>query len=307
MRLQGVSTMKRYVMLTAVLAGAALVLPAATFAQNYARGQSADGWFEPIWTQPAITDANRKPAPARNLSGTWAPAGGHMAGVQAGGVLARPNNGRPENLPPYTPYGLELYKKNKAAEGADAVLPAENNDPRNKCEPLGLPRYNHYNIRVTQIYQDEAKVVILYHYDNRWRVIWTDGRKLPKVVDGGVEIDGQFREQRIFGYSVGRWTDDNTLEVTTVGTFPEDRVWLDSTGRPISDQVTMTETFKRVNNDMLEWTEVINDPKVYTKPWETMRLAMRLHDPRTDIMEYYCSPSEQENYNKFFGSDASAK
>jgi hypothetical protein len=38
-----------------------------------------------------------------------------------------------------------------------------------------------------------------------------------------------------------------------------------------------------------------------------MRLPMRLHDPRTDIQEYYCSPSEQDNYNKLFGSGASSK
>ena len=296
--------------LSAVLVAAltsALASPVVMFAQNYAKGSAPDGWFEPIWAQPPITDQNRKVAPRRDLTGMWAPAGGHMAGVQAGGVLAKPNNGRPENQVSFTPYGLQLYRANKPAEGIDAVLPAENNDPRNRCEPLGIPRYNHYNIRMTQIYQDETKIVILYHYDNRWRIIWTDGRKLPKLLDGGVEINGEFREQRMFGYSVGKWLDDTTFEVQTVGTMPEDRVWLDSTGRPISDQVQVTETFRRLNQDTLEWSETINDPKVYTAPWETMRLAMRLHDPRTDVMEYYCSPKEQEDYNTAFGNAASQR
>jgi hypothetical protein len=296
--------------LLAVMIGvviAACVFPIGTFAQNFPRTASADGWPQPNWNYPAITNQNRKSAPRRDLTGTWGPVGGHMGGVQASGVLSKPNNGRPENQLPYTPYGLQLYRSHKPAEGVDAVLPAENNDPRNLCEPLGVPRYNHYNLRLTQIFQDATKVVILYHYDNRWRIIWTDGRKLPKLLDGGVEIDGEFREQRIFGYSVGRWVDDNTLEVQTVGTLPEDRVWLDSTGRPISDQVRVTETFKRVDYDTLEWSETIDDPKVYTKPWETMTLPMRLHDPHTDIMEYYCSPVEQENYNKAFGSAASQK
>jgi hypothetical protein len=87
----------------------------------------------------------------------------------------------------------------------------------------------------------------------------------------------------------------------------EDRVWLDSTGRPISDQARITETFRRVNHDTLEWSETLDDPKMYTKPWETMKLPMRLHDPHTDVMEYYCSPAEQENYNKAFGNAASQK
>src|SRR5438876_2148606 len=38
-----------------------------------------------------------------------------------------------------------------------SVLPGQDNDPRNRCEPLGVPRYNHYNIRLTQIFQDEYK------------------------------------------------------------------------------------------------------------------------------------------------------
>ena len=33
-------------------------------------------------------------------------------------------------------------------------------------------------------------IAMLYNFDNRWRMIWTDGRPLPKVVDGGVEIGG---------------------------------------------------------------------------------------------------------------------
>jgi len=282
---------------------AALGVPRDTFAQNTSPG----GWLTPNWDKPPVTDANRKPAPRRSLAGMWGPAGGAGAGTQAGGVQLKPNSGKPEDQLPYTPYGLELYRSHKALEGADAVLPTQDNDPRNRCEPLGTPRNNHYNVRLTQIFQDESKVVILYQYDNRWRVIWTDGRQLPKLVDGGVEIAGDVREQRFFGYSVGRWVDDYTLEVQTVGTMPADRVWLDSTGRPISDQAKVTETFRRVDYDTLVWSETIEDPKVYTRPWDTMRLPMRLHDPRTDIMEYYCSPVEQENYNRLFGGGAGGK
>jgi hypothetical protein len=216
-------------------------------------------------------------------------------------VSSRPNDGNPRNQLPYTPYGLQLYRSHKALEGVDAVLPAEQNDPRNSCEPLGVPRYNHYNVRLTQIMQDEYKVLIAYQYDNRWRVIWTDGRALPKVVDGGVEIGGQLRERRFFGYSVGKWLDDHTLEVRTVGTMPEDRVWLDASGRPISDQVQVIETFHRTDSDTMEWREAIDDPKIYTEPWETMTLALRLQDPRTDVMEYYCSVSELQKYNQVFG------
>ncbi len=286
----------------------AFVAPSMAHAQaTTAQNGSPGGWLTPDWNKPPITAANRKPAPRRSLAGMWGPADGAGAGTQAQGVPLKPNNGKPENEPPYTPYGLQLYRSHRALEGFNAVLPTEDNDPRNRCEPLGVPRYNHYNIRLTQIFQDDLKVVMLYHYDNRWRVIWTDGRQLPKVVDGGVDIGGEIREARFFGYSVGRWVDDYTFEVQTVGTMPEERVWLDSTGRPISDKARITETFRRVDADTLVWSETIDDPKVYTRPWETMRMSLRLHDPRTDIQEYYCSPTEQENYNRLFGSGASSK
>jgi hypothetical protein len=284
-----------------------LALPSDTLAQNSSPNSSPGGWLNPDWNKPPITEANRKPAPKRSLAGTWGPAAGPGAGTQASGVQLKPNNGKPENQLPYTNGGLELYRSHKALEGADLVLPGQDNDPRNRCEPLGIPRYNHYNVRLTQIFQDEYKITILYQYDNRWRIIWTDGRELPTLVEGGVQIGGEVREQRFFGYSVGKWVDDYTLEIQTVGTLPEDRVWLDSTGRPISDQARVTETFRRVDNDTLVWSETLEDPKMYTSPFETMRLPMRLHDPRTDIMEYYCSPVEADNYNKVFRNATSGK
>jgi hypothetical protein len=175
-----------------------------------------------------------------------------------------------------------------------------------RCEPLGLPRANHYDLGV-QIFQDDYKVAILYQYDNRWRFIWTDGRPLPKLLDGGVEAGGEYRDQRWMGYSVGKWLDDYTLEVKTVGTKPADRVWLDNTGRPLSDQVVITETLRRLDYDTLEWSEMLEDPKVFTKPWQTMKLPLRLQDPRMDLELRYCSPAEQENYMKTYGGLASGQ
>ena len=271
----------------------------------FAQTNAPDGWLNPDWNKPAITNATRKPAPRRSLVGMWGPAEGPGAGTQASGVQLKPNNGKPENELPYTPYGLQVYRSHKPLEGKDSVDPADNNDPRTKCEPLGFPRYNHYDLGI-QVFQDEHKIAMLYNFDNRWRMIWTDGRPLPKVVDGGVEIDGEYREARWMGYSVGRWIDDYTLEVITVGTMPEDRVWLDNTGRPISDKARITERFHRLDNDTLEWSETIDDPKIYTRPWDTLKLRMTLQDSRIDLMTRYCSPVEIDNYNKTFGDAAGA-
>src|SRR6202049_4475096 len=261
---------KRRVFLAIVPLMAALAFQIAASAQNVQNAPKAT-WPDPVWDKPPIAPANRTPAPKRNLTGC----GGTLraaSGIQAGGVQLKTNNTRPENALPYTPYGLELYKSHKALEGADAVLPVQTNDPRNKCEPLGIPRYTHYNLRLTQIFQDDYKVAILYYYDNRWRIIWTDGRPLPKVLDGAVELDGQIREQRFFGYSVGKWMDDYTFQVATVGTMPEDRGLLCSQGRALQDEVHVNETFHRISADEMEWLETINDPKIYTQTGGTMKL-----------------------------------
>ena len=287
----------RMMTLTAALLGAALLAPAEGVAQD-----KTATWPSPVPTRGPVAEKDKKPAPKRTINGMWSAL---RVGNQSGGVQLKPNNGKPENELPYTPYGLQVYRSHKPLEGKDSVDPADNNDPRTKCEPLGFPRYNHYDLGI-QVFQDEQKVAMLYNFDNRWRMIWTDGRALPKVVDGGVEIDGEYREARWFGYSVGRWIDDYTLEVVTVGTMPEDRVWLDNTGRPISDQARITERFHRLDNDTMEWSETIDDPKIYTRPWETMRMRMTLQDPRIDLMTRYCSPVEIDNYNKTFGDAAGA-
>jgi hypothetical protein len=286
----------RFPALLVGLLGAVLLAPG----QSWAQTSSTPNWPDPVPDRRPVAEKDKKPAPRRSLAGLW----GSRLGNQAKGTQLRPNDGNPQNELPYTAYGRQLYQSHRPLEGADAVPPARTNDPRVTCEPLGFPRYNHYDLGA-QIFQDEFKVAILYHYDNRWRIIWTDGRPLPTLVDGGVEVGGDYREQRFFGYSVGKWIDDYTLEVQTVGTLPENRVWLDNTGRPISDQARVTETFKRLDYDTLEWSETIDDPKIYTRPWQAMKIPMTLQDPRVDVLTRYCSPYEIDAYNKAYGNSAS--
>ena len=282
---------------------AALILPSPARAQNERLQQPAADKGQKAGTASSPTTLS---APRHDISGTWEPARGPQDGVQADGVKAMPNDGKPEHQLPYTPYGDQVSKSHHALEGASAVLPGFFDDPRDKCEPLGFPRTNFYNLRETQILQNDYKIVILYQYATVWRVIWTDGRELPKLVDGGVLIGKEVKEPRYYGYSVGRWVDDTTLVIQTIGMMGEDRVWLDTSGRPISDQLRVEERLHRVDHDQLEWTVTIDDPKIYTKPWVAMnKFPMKLEDPHRDVMEQYCSPSEMERYNKLFGTPSS--
>src|SRR5271169_4124395 len=213
-----------------------------------------DGWDRIVPTVPKGQPASG-PAPVRDLSGIWEPTPGYRDGVFATGPKQFPSDGKPEHEPPFTPEGEKEWKSHKPGFGVTAVPIAENNDPFDICDPIGFPRLELFNLRAIQVWQNKSQVQIVYQNDQAWRNIWTDGRELPKEV----------LEPRWYGYSVGKWTDDTTLVVDTVGL--DTRTWLDNVGRPHSEDLKVEETFHRVNSDLTELSVTIIDPKYYTKPW----------------------------------------
>jgi hypothetical protein len=250
-----------------------------------------DGWGRPVKNMATKTPA---PAPRHDLSGTWEPAKGPGAGIQANGPVNMPSDGVHE--PPYTAAGKQSYDSHKALFGYRNVAPSLSNDPRNHCDPLGFPRADFYQLRHTQFVQNENQVFIMYQYDKRFRTIWTDGRDFPK----------ELPDSRYYGYSIGKWVDDTTLVVNTVGVVGNEKVWLDETGRPMSDAMKVEERFHRVDHDTLEITVTVEDPKFYSKPWVPMdKFQMKLQSPDYDVIEMLCVPSDMENYSKDFGDPAS--
>jgi hypothetical protein len=224
----------------------------------------------------------------------WEPADGPGAGIQANGPSSMPSDGKSE--PPYTPEGKKVYDSHKALYGYRAVLPSLSNDPRDKCDPLGMPRANFYQLRHTQFIQNPNQVVILYQFDKRYRVIWTDGRDFPK----------ELPDHRWYGYSVGRWADPATFVVNTIGLIGRERVWLDETGRPMSEEMKVEERFHRVNSHRMEITVTVDDPKYYSRPWVPMdKFPMKLQAPDYDIIEMLCVPTDMEAYHTDFADPAS--
>jgi len=254
--------------------------------------QELDGWGHPFAALPK--DHKSAPPPKRDISGTWDPP--HMSGIGVLGAIAMPDDGKPEHQPPYTPMGLEALKRTKPNSGSRGVLPSETNDPVFKYgDPQGMPREDLYELRTIQIFQAPQNMAILYQFNKVWRVIWTDGRELPKDP-----------EPRWYGYSVGKWVDDHTLVVETTGT--DERTWIDRAGRPHSDELRVEERFHRPDRDHLELTVTIDDPKMYTKPWVALdKLRLELQPASFDVREMIWSPSEYERYNKLMGNPAGEK
>jgi hypothetical protein len=230
--------------------------------------------------QPASAAAG--PAPRRDLTGIW-DAGG--AGISGPGHMA----------PPFTPLGQKLVAAIKPGNGPRIVHVSEINDPLSTLgDPAGFPRNLLYELRPLQVVQTPNSVLMLHMFEKRWRVIWTDGRALPTNPD-----------PRWYGYSVGRWIDDTTFIVDSVGM--DERTWLDNAGNPHSANLRVEERYHRVSANVLELTVTINDPEIYTKPWTPRnRLPLRLLPADTDLMEMIPSASEAQTAAEIYRASAPA-
>jgi len=244
-----------------------------------------DGWGRPV--KPPVKGQKSGPAPVHDISGIWDPGDG---GIQALGPAAMPEDGKPEHRPPYTPAGLEKLNSTKPSNGARSTVPSESDDPVIAGDPQGIPREDLFELRTAVILQTPPAIYIMYQFGRVWRVIWMDGREVPKDA-----------EPRWFGYSVGKWVDDNTLVVETTGL--DERTWIDHAGRPHSDALRVEERFHRVDRDHLQLSVLIDDPKMYTKPWVALdKLVFNLEPETFDIREMFWSPTEFQGYNKLLGN-----
>ena len=232
---------------------------------------------------PGVPAGPSAPAPRRDLSGTWDAGTG---GIQPTGHIAAP----------FTARGEQMARANKPGNGTRIVSVTDDNDPLSTMgDPTGFPRIVLYELRPFQIVQTPNQVLMLYMFEKRWRVIWTDGRALPTDPD-----------PRWYGYSVGRWVDDYTLVVQTVGT--DDRTWLDNAGNPHSNSLRTEERYHRVNQGTMELTVTLDDPLVYTKPWMPLdKLTIRQMPNGTDLMEMIPSASEAAAYRRVIASQAKSQ
>ena len=308
---------KRWVVLTlALITGLTFspILRVQTAAPQAAGGE-ASKWNNIAPRKSAYARRDSDPAPRRDLSGIWN-ATGLDGGFQVNGAFEHPallpqkggaaegaleagagaEGGRPdetgiEHPLPYTPAGLAALKANKpSGPGVRQVPVALSNDPVDQCDPMGFPRIELFELRTMELVQTANQVIYLNQWYGNWRIIWTDGRELPKDPD-----------PRWNGYSVGKWVDDYTFVVETVGMNA--RSWLDHAGRPHSADLRVEERFHRVDHDNMELTVTIDDPKMYTQPWLGLnKFPLHLLPSDFDMPELLCSPLDMAAYNKQVGN-----
>ena len=218
-----------------------------------------------------------EPAPRRDLYGAWAGPIGAKRGEE----------------PSFTPAGLARFKLN-----IPGTFSTDSNDPYLKCDPWGFPRNLLQESKGLAFSQMPDRIIMVSQYDRIGRIVWMDGRELPKNVGakGGPK-------SRWYGYSVGHWDGDYTLVVNTNGL--DVRSWLDQAGHPHSADMRVEERYTRVSYNVLETTVTVDDPKFYTKPFVLLTNTYRwipsqfpAFETVGEFDEQFCVPSDMDEYNK---------
>jgi hypothetical protein len=168
------------------------------------------------------------------------------------------------------PWAEKLYRQRLGDLGKD--------DPWTvQCLPAGPRQILTSSSGPARIIQTPGLVAILYE-DLTYRQIFLDGRTLPKDPN-----------PKWMGFSVGHW-DGDTLVVESTGF--NDRTWLDMGGHPHSEDLRITERFRRTNFGHIDLQVTYNDPKAYKKPW-SVSFGVNLA-PDTEMLEYVCGENERD-------------
>lgn len=130
-----------------------------------------------------------------------------------------------------------------------------------------------------KLVQTPKVTLILYEVDNLRRQVFTDGRQFPAT----------FEFPAYLGYSIGRWEGD-TFVIESRGF--NDRTPLDAMGHPRSENMHVTERFRRRDFGHLDTEMTFDDPQVYTRKF-TVKVAYELV-PDNDIFEMFCSQNEKD-------------
>jgi hypothetical protein len=271
----------------ALAAGLVLSSPASaqTASAKSQQGTQARSPWKYYAADRAVGDGG--PAPKRDLSGTW-------AGPRSGAGV--PDGPTDSDKPSLTPLGQQLMSVNKPL---GKFSPAGTNDPTvRSCDPFGVPRNAMDEIRALSFATMPGRIIMLIQFQDIWREIWMDGRKLPTTVG---EPGKDALDPRYNGYSVGHWEDDSTLVIDTTGL--DERTWITGGGLPHTMNAHIQERYTRVDHNDLKFNVTIDDPKVYTKAFSLGTRQYRWI-PNQEMDEKLCVPSEVMEYLQTMGDPA---
>jgi hypothetical protein len=205
-----------------------------------------------------------------NLAGVWK---GETLGAASGQDTF--NLAKLEAL--YTPQARERMKQITAQD-----------DPTARCAPPAFPRAAMFGHPV-QIVQSPGFAFVFTEAYPVTRIIPTTGR---------AHTSEQYLFPNYMGDSTARWEGD-TLVVDVISfngegwlAGPQDRPTSASTGVwPTSQALHITERWRRIDADTLEYRATVEDPQMLTMPWETPAVTLK-RQPVSRIQEVLCRPED---------------
>lgn len=189
--------------------------------------------------------------------------------------------------PDLTPYRFDViqYPKDEGIfrPAAEALflrraVNLRHDNPVTHCLPAGPQEiFAAGSTRFYRIVQSPGVIALLYELGD-FRQIHTDGRNLPEDPN-----------PTWMGYSVGHWEGD-TLVVETAGF--NDKTWLDMVKHPHSEQLRVTERFRRTDFGHMRVQVTYDDPETLTRPL-TISVAVN-YAADADMLEYVCNEDERD-------------
>jgi hypothetical protein len=156
-------------------------------------------------------------------------------------------------------------------------------DPETKCYLPGVPRVTYIGLPF-QIFQGPSsdKITILYEYAHANRYIYMKATQHPKG-----PIDWWMGDSR------GHWEGD-TLVVDNV--HFNDQTWFDRSGNFHSEELHVVERYTLLDSDHINYEVRIEDPKVFTRPWNMSMIIYRRKEKNFQLLEYECYGFDVEKY-----------
>jgi hypothetical protein len=220
----------------------------------------------PVLAQSSAATATPTAGPG-SLNGMWTTVG--YKGSQRNSPLERVVKTVDGKLPPMQPWAAKLLDE-RIKMTTEKGVPFTNT--LMECLPGGVPEMVFGSPYPAQIVESPGQVTMLYEMYNHYRVIYMN------------EQHPDDPEPSFMGHSTGHWEGD-TLVVDTVGLT--DRTTIDEIGIPHSENLHVIERYRRVNKDTLEIMVTIDDPKTFTRPWDT-KVTYRAGTPGMKFIEFIC-------------------
>jgi hypothetical protein len=204
-----------------------------------------------------------------------------------------------EPTAPMTTTGQAFFDAAKPLYGPRSVPVGDSNDPVNTCDPQGFPRILFLRTPLSgmEFVQTQDRVFQFFQYQRVYREIWTDGRTLPGAV-GGESPDSP--DPRWYGYSIGRWSDDGTFVVETVGAM---ETWGDEEGHPHGLGARIEERYRLLDRNTLELIVRIDDAEMYQKPFVASKQVFKRGK---ELSEQLCVPSAAQQYLELIARPAAS-